>query len=34
MIDTLVATLRKTGQRVHLCGGPATSLPWIGDDIR
>ena len=32
MIDTLVATLRKTGQRVHLCGGPATSLPWIGDD--
>ena len=32
MIDTLVATLRETGQRVHLCGGPATSLPWIGDD--
>jgi glutamine---fructose-6-phosphate transaminase (isomerizing) len=32
MIDTLVATLRTTGQRVHLCGGPATSLPWIGDD--
>jgi glucosamine--fructose-6-phosphate aminotransferase (isomerizing) len=32
MIDTLVATLRKTGQRVHLCGGSATSLPWIGDD--
>jgi glutamine---fructose-6-phosphate transaminase (isomerizing) len=32
MIDTLVATLRKSGQRVHLCGGPATSLPWIGDD--
>ena len=32
MIDTLVATLRATGQRVHLCGGPDTSLPWIGDD--
>ncbi|HEY8006889.1 MAG TPA: SIS domain-containing protein [Methylocella sp.] len=32
MIDTLVATLRKAGQRVYLCGGPATSLPWIGDD--
>jgi glutamine---fructose-6-phosphate transaminase (isomerizing) len=31
-IDTLVAALRKTGQRVYLCGGPATSLPWIGDD--
>jgi glutamine---fructose-6-phosphate transaminase (isomerizing) len=31
-IDTLVATLRTSGQAVHLCGGPATSLPWIGDD--
>jgi len=32
MVDTLVATLRSTGHKVHLCGGPATSLPWIGDD--
>ncbi|QBR72623.1 glutamine--fructose-6-phosphate aminotransferase [Beijerinckiaceae bacterium] len=32
MIDTLVATLRTSGQAVHLCGGPASSLPWIGDD--
>ncbi|KAA2244290.1 SIS domain-containing protein [Salinarimonas soli] len=31
-VDTLVEALRSAGVPVHLCGGAAGSLSWIGDD--
>jgi glutamine---fructose-6-phosphate transaminase (isomerizing) len=32
MVDTLADELRKSGIRVHLCGGPRGTLPWLVDD--
>lgn len=31
-VDTLVDALEESGITVHLCGGPQSTLPWIGDD--
>ena len=30
-IDRLAQDLRQDGVRVHACGGPAGTLPWLGD---
>jgi len=32
MVDTLADELRNSGIRLHLCGGPRGTLPWLGDD--
>jgi glucosamine--fructose-6-phosphate aminotransferase (isomerizing) len=32
-LDTLVDNLRGAGITVAACGGPASDLPWIGDDV-
>jgi len=32
MVDALADELNRTGARVHLCGGPRGTLPWLGDD--
>ncbi len=32
MVDTLTDELRNTGIKLHLCGGPRGTLPWLGDD--
>ncbi len=31
-IDALATELRESGISVHLCGGPHSTLPWLGDD--
>jgi len=31
-VDQLADDLRASGIKLHLAGGPAASLPWIGDD--
>ena len=31
-VDALAGELRGSGIAVHLCGGPRSTLPWIGDD--
>jgi glucosamine--fructose-6-phosphate aminotransferase (isomerizing) len=31
-VDRLADDLRQSGGAVHLCGGPHSTLPWIGDD--
>jgi glucosamine--fructose-6-phosphate aminotransferase (isomerizing) len=31
-VDLLASELRDSGVMLHLCGGPHSSLPWIGDD--
>jgi glucosamine--fructose-6-phosphate aminotransferase (isomerizing) len=32
MIDALADELNETGIRLHVCGGPRGTLPWLGDD--
>lgn len=31
-VDALATELRQGGISVHLCGGPQSTLPWLGDD--
>lgn len=31
-VDQLAGDLRESGIKLHLAGGPQSSLPWIGDD--
>jgi glucosamine--fructose-6-phosphate aminotransferase (isomerizing) len=31
-VDALATELRESGIAVHLCGGPRSTLPWLGDD--
>jgi glucosamine--fructose-6-phosphate aminotransferase (isomerizing) len=31
-VDALATELRESGISVHLCGGPRSTLPWLGDD--
>src|SRR5882672_12343883 len=31
-VDALANELRESGISVHLCGGPRSTLPWLGDD--
>lgn len=31
-VDDLASELRESGIAVHLCGGPRSNLPWLGDD--
>jgi glucosamine--fructose-6-phosphate aminotransferase (isomerizing) len=31
-VDALATELRGHGISVHLCGGPRSTLPWLGDD--
>jgi glucosamine--fructose-6-phosphate aminotransferase (isomerizing) len=32
MVDRLAVELRESGIALHLCGGPRSTLPWLGDD--
>jgi glutamine---fructose-6-phosphate transaminase (isomerizing) len=31
-VDRLASELREHKIALHLCGGPRSSLPWLGDD--
>jgi glucosamine--fructose-6-phosphate aminotransferase (isomerizing) len=31
-VDALTTELRANGILVHLCGGPCSTMPWLGDD--
>ena len=31
-VDQLADGLRESGAALHLCGGPRSTLPWLGDD--
>jgi glutamine---fructose-6-phosphate transaminase (isomerizing) len=31
-VDALASELRERGIALHLCGGPRSTLPWLGDD--
>jgi len=31
MVDALARALNRTGARLHVCGGPCGTLPWLGD---
>jgi glucosamine--fructose-6-phosphate aminotransferase (isomerizing) len=32
MMDALASELRRAGTRLHVCGGPHGTLPWLDDD--
>jgi glucosamine--fructose-6-phosphate aminotransferase (isomerizing) len=32
MVDALAGELNHAGTRLHVCGGPCGTLPWLGDD--
>ena len=32
MMDALAGELNHAGTRLHVCGGPRGTLPWLGDD--
>jgi glutamine---fructose-6-phosphate transaminase (isomerizing) len=32
MVDALAGELNRAGTKLHVCGGPRGTLPWLGDD--